>query len=296
MIDWRTLPPLTALRAFAALAETGTVTAAGARLNVSHAAISQQIRALEAHMNVPLVERGGRRLALTPEGRQLAEALVDGFGTISRTIESLTGLDADRPVQVSLTQVFATTWLMPRLADFQARNPGIDLMLNPSPRLMDPAPGGIDIALRFGSGDWPGLEAEMLFASDMVVAAAPSLVGEHSFDNPADLLHYVWLQEVETTQSEDWLRKHGVTEGRAKAILQVPGNLMLEGARAGQGVITTSYTSVAADVAAGRLRILFRDKGDTGYYIVTRPGSLRPQAGTFRRWLQKQAAEGHDSL
>lgn len=288
MMDWLNLPSLTALRAFSALAETGSAMRAGEALNVSHAAISQQIKALEAHMGVQLVDRSGRRLQLTAEGRELAEALKVGFGTMARSIDALTGADANRAVHVSTTQLFAATWLMPRLLDFQTRHPGIDLMVNPSAEVHKIEPGGIDVALRFGTGDWPGLDAEMLVPSDVVITAAPALVGDCDIVDPAELLRFPWLEELGTSESTDWLRKHGVTEGRAKSVTQVPGNLMLDGARAGQGVISTAMSSVEADVKAGRLRLLFRDEGATGYHIVTRPGVLRPNAKAFVTWLRRQ--------
>lgn len=287
MMNWLTLPPLTALRAFAALSETGSAQAAGAALNVSHAAISQQVKALEAHMGVALVDRSGRKLRLTTDGRELADALKTGFDTIARSVDALTGADLDRAVQVSTTQLFASTWLMPRLMDFQTRNPGIDLMINPSAELHELTPGGYDLALRFGDGNWPGLEVEMLVPSDIVITAAPSLVGTCEITRPEQLLDYPWLEELGTSESTDWLRKHGVTEGRAKSVTQVPGNLMLDGARAGQGIISTAMSSVEAELEAGRLRLLFRDMGETGYHIVTRPGVLRPKARQFVTWLKR---------
>ncbi|MEM6481341.1 MAG: LysR family transcriptional regulator [Pseudomonadota bacterium] len=282
------LPPLTALRAFLALSETGSAVAAGRALNVSHAAISQQIRVLEDHMGVSLVDRGGRSLVLTSEGRELAEALRSGFGTIERTVSAITGADAERAVQVSTTQLFATTWLMPRLLDFQKKHPDIDLMVNPVAALNDPEPGGIDVGLRFGSGDWTGLESEMLVPTDIVITAAPSLVGDTKIEHPCDLLQFPWLEELHDSSSTDWLQKHGVTEGRVRQWTHVPGNLVLDGARAGQGVICTAMSSVEADLAEGRLKLLFRDKGDTGYHIVTRPGILRPKAKAFLTWLRRQ--------
>lgn len=257
-------------------------------LNVSHAAISQQVKALEAHMGLPLVDRSGRALALTPAGLELADALKSGFGTMTRAVAALTGADADRPVHVSTTSLFATTWLMPRLADFQSKHTDIDLMVNPSADLHDPEPGGIDVGLRFGSGDWPGLDAEMLVPTDIAITAAPSLVGDCVIECPADLLQFPWLEELGTSESTDWLRKHGVLEGRAKRITQMPGNLMLEGARAGQGVVSTAMSSVEDDIASGRLRLLFLDRGETGYHIVTRPGIMRPKAKAFVTWLRRQ--------
>lgn len=290
-MDWRNLPPLASLRAFAAFAETGSVQKAGDALGVSHAAISQQIRSLEAHMGLTLVDRSSRALEMTTEGCQLAEALGEGFGVIDRTVATLTGADAERPVHISTTQLFATTWLMPRLMDFQARHPNIDLMVNPSAELTDPSPGGFDLALRFGSGDWPGLDAEMLVPTDIVISAAPSLVADRVIEDACDLLDLPWLQELGTNDSLDWLRKHGVTEAKVRSMLHVPGNLMLDGALAGQGVISTAMSSVESDVRAGRLQVLFRDKGDTGYHIVTRPGVMRPPAKAFLNWLRRQKAK-----
>ncbi|MEM6374912.1 MAG: LysR family transcriptional regulator [Pseudomonadota bacterium] len=286
------LPPLTALRAFLALAETGSAVAAGRALNVSHAAISQQIRGLEDHMGVSLVDRSGRSLALTSEGRDLAEALRTGFQTIQRTVSAITGADAKRAVQVSTTQLFATTWLMPRLLDFQKKHPDIDLWINPAAELNNPEPGGVDVALRFGTGDWPGLSSEVLVPSDIVITAAPSLVGEHLIEHPCDLLQFPWLEELDGSTSIDWLQKHGVTEGQVRQWTHVPGNLMLDGARAGQGVICTAMSSVEQDIASGRLKLLFRDEGDTGYHIVTHPGILRPKAKAFVSWLRRQKARG----
>lgn len=287
-MNWHTLPPLSALRAFAAFTEAGTVAKAGDALGVSHAAVSQQIRALEGHMGLTLVDRSSRALELTPEGAQLAEALTEGFGVMDRSIAALTGADAQRPVHISTTQLFAMTWLMPRLLDFQDKHPGIDLMVNPSAELTDPGPGGFDLALRFGSGNWPGLEAEMLVPTDIVITAAPALVEDRVIADPCDLLDLPWLQELGTNESADWLRKHGVTQTKVKSIVHVPGNLMLDGARAGQGVMSTAMSSVEADVRSGALRVLFRDKGDTGYHIVTKPGVMRPSAKTFVTWLRRQ--------
>ncbi len=291
-MDWHTLPPLTALRAFAALAQEGSASAAGARLNVSHAAISQQIKLLEAHMGLALTRREGRGLSLTAEGLHLAEALTEGFGAIAQRVAALTGADAQRPLQISVTPQFAASWLMPRLGDFQVRHPGVDLMVHPSPQRADPAPGGVDIAIRFGLGHWPGLQAELLLPTDIVVVAAPSLVGDRQFERREELLEYPWLSELDTSPASDWMFRAGLGGLRGTSVTQVPGNLMLDGARAGHGIAVLTSSSVEGDVAAGRLRILFCDSGETGYFIVTREGVMRPQAKAFLRWLRAQRPHG----
>ncbi|SHL34020.1 LysR family transcriptional regulator, glycine cleavage system transcriptional activator [Roseovarius litoreus] len=289
-MDWLSMPPLTALRAFSALAETGSASAAGAALNVSHAAISQQVKALEGHMGVALVDRSGRHLALTPAGRDLADALRAGFGAIARTVEALTGADADRPLQISTTPGFAAQWLMPRLLDFRNRHPDVDVMINPTPERVALEPGGIDIAIRHGMGHWPGVEAERLFSSPLVVVAAPSLVAGRSIRRPEDLIDLPWVQEYGTSESTDWLSRKGLASFRIGGMTQVPGNLLLEGVRQGQGVSLTVRQWVEDDVAAGRLKLLFEEPEDTAYYIVTRPGAPRSKAKAFIGWLRKQAA------
>ncbi|MFV2053951.1 LysR family transcriptional regulator [Aliiroseovarius sp. YM-037] len=287
-MDWMTLPSLNALRAFAAFAEHKSMSLAGQALNVSHAAISQQVRSLEDHLGTTLVDRRQKQLELTAEGAQLAEALALGFGAIERAVNVLTEADANRPLQISATPGFVSVWLMPRLSDFWHQHPDIDMMVNPTPELIELEPGGIDVAIRFGAGHWPGLEAEPLLETSLVVVAARSLVGEAEISDPLDLLEYPWLQELGTTESTDWFHQHGVTKERTKGLVQMPGNLVLEAARAGQGVVMTAMTSVAADIAAGRLRLLFEDKRDTAYYIVTRPGTQRRPVKLFVNWLKRQ--------
>ncbi|WP_136443078.1 LysR family transcriptional regulator [Pacificoceanicola onchidii] len=289
-MNWNNLPPLTALRAFAAYAQTGSVEAAGQALNVTHAAISQQMRQLEAHMGVVLLDRSGRSLALTPEGRTLADALRDGFGQIIQSVESLTGTDADRPLLLSTTPTFAASWLMPRLGRFREQHPDISLMVDPSAAVSALEPGGIDVALRYGNGNWPGLEAELLVKSAVVVVAAPHLVESKTIQTPSDLRDFHWLQEFGTTEATDWLSEHGVTSAPGRAITALPGNMMIEAVRQGQGVASLAGVFVEDDIRAGRLKVLFKDTRKSGYHLVTRPGVQRPPLRAFTRWIRREAA------
>ncbi|MBP0481418.1 LysR family transcriptional regulator [Sagittula salina] len=283
------LPPLSALRAFHAYAEAGNINAAGALLNVSHAAISQQLRALEAHLGIPLLNREGRRMALTPEGETLARALREGFGQITAAVDMLTGAEAERPLQVSTTPTFATAWLMPRLARFRAEHPEIGLMIDPTAALRPLEPGGIDVALRYGDGHWPGLEAELILRSPIAVVATPSLIGDREITNPEALRRYHWLQELGTNEATAWFAQHGLTPDAGLGMTSLPGNLMLEAARQGQGVAILARLLAEPDIAAGRLRVLFTDKETLGYWIVTRPGIARPPLKAFLRWMRRAA-------
>ncbi|MCF6234423.1 MAG: LysR family transcriptional regulator [Rhodobacteraceae bacterium] len=287
-MNWMNMPPLPALRAFSAYSEKGNVQQAGAALNVSHAAISQQLRALERHLGVALLDRSARSLSLTDQGRQLANALELGFGAISAAVGDLTQSDADRPVHVSCTSAFAASWLMPRLPGFRARHPGINLTIDPSPELITFKPGGIDLALRYGQGGWPGLEVEMLLPSPMVIVAAPGLLQGKQQIKPENLVDYPWLEELGTNESSRWLDTLGVVHKDHKTRIELPGNLLLDGVRAGQGVVLTVRHFVEADLKSGRLVELFCEDDERGYHIVTSPGVLRPSAKVLIQWLRCQ--------
>ncbi|GGH27090.1 LysR family transcriptional regulator [Cribrihabitans marinus] len=288
------LPPLSALRAFAAYVDTGSVQRAGEALNVSHPAISQQIRKLEDHLGLTLLDRSGRSATLTPEGRRLSEALTDGFGRIAERVSELTGAEAARPLHISTTPAFAANWLMPRVPEFRARHPEIDLMIDPNPALNDPVPGGLDLAIRYGAGTWDGFETELLERSGMAVVGAPSLIGDAVIDEPEQLRSFPWLQELGTTEATVWLTRHGV-EAPDRGGMYLPGNLALDAARNGQGILVTARLWVQEDVRAGRLRVLFEDSAENGYFIVTAPGVSRPALRDFRRWLRRQATGGDET-
>lgn len=291
MLNWRDFPPLSQLRAFSAFAEARSLEAAGARIGVTHAAISQQIRALEGHLGVALVERGGRRLALTPEGARLAEALEAGFGQIAATVSALTGVDETAPLRITTTPSFAAGWLMPRLPDFRARHPGIDLAIDPAPENREIGREA-DVGLRYGNGDWPGLEARLVLRSSVVVVAAPQLVPPGTPTNLGYLAGLPWLQELGTNEATMFLERYGLTRRAGAAIISLPGNLMLDAARDGQGVAVIARAFIEADLAAGRMRLLMEDSERDGYFLVTRPGPQRAALRAFTTWVMRQSGAG----
>lgn len=180
---------------------------------------------------------------------------------------------------------------MPRLAGFQAEHPGIDMMLSPSPALIDPAPGGIHVAIRYGTGGWKGLDSTPLIPAPVVVVGAPSLFKGRLPKVPQDLIPYPWLEELGTNETSSWLAAQGLERQQVLSRTQVPGNLMIDGARNGQGIAVTTRIAVAEDIAAGRLLVVFEERRDAGYHIVTKPGVRRPPLKVFLRWLKREARE-----
>ena len=288
-MDWLSFPPLSSLRAFAAFSETRNVVQAGTALNVSHAAISQQLRQLEKYMAVALLDRSGKSLKLTADGEHLARALELGFGAMEAAVRDLTQSGVDRPVHVSLTSSFAASWLMPRLPEFRATHPEVDLVLDPQPKVVELKPGGVDVAIRYGAGSWAGVDAEMLLQTPMVIVAAPQLLGGKLDWTPAELGHLPWLEEIGTTEATSWLEEQGTVLQRGAGRTHLPGNLVLDGLRAGQGVTVTVRHFVEPDIQAGRIVELYVEPDTRGYYIVTGKTALRPPVKTFVGWLRRQA-------
>jgi LysR family glycine cleavage system transcriptional activator len=244
---------------------------------------------LEDHLNVSLFDRSGRALILTQEGEQLASALRGGFALMGDAVGALTGARDARPLNISVTPTFAASWLMPRLAGFRAAHPEIDLMIDPTADVVALEPDGIDVAVRYGRGGWDHVDATMLWQSSMVVVGAPALVGDTAYADIDALAQFPWMEEFGNSESTSWLERHGVNE-KARGMLRVPGNLMIDGARDGQGIAVTVRRFVERDIEAGRLRVL-HEEGDpgSGYHIVTRKGVMRAPLKAFVTWLNREA-------
>lgn len=288
-MDWLKLPPLASLRAFAALAETGSATRAGAALNVTHAAISQQVRSLEASLGTKLVVRAGRGIRLTAAGMRLAGDLTNGFATIEGGIAALRDAESNRPVQVTLSPAFAVAWLMPRLPDFRMRHPDITLLLNPTAEVIEITPGGMDVAMRYRERNRPP-PLEELMPLDLLIVGAPRLLGPSPPKDPADWTALPWLQELGTNEVGDWFARRKIKPDRPLAITHMPGNLIMEAVRRGDGLTFTPRPLVEAGIRSGELIELFCEPEFGGIYLETQPDPLRQPVREFVAWLRRQAA------
>jgi LysR family transcriptional regulator, glycine cleavage system transcriptional activator len=287
--DWRSLPSLTALRAFAATAELRSFSQAARVLNVTHAAVAQQVRALEEHLGRPLVQREGRGVSLTADGEQLAEALSEGFGAFQRGLEALRAGEADRPVRITLTASFAAQWLMPRLRDFWDRNPDIGLSLHPDSKVVDLHRERMDLAIRYGNGDWPGVEAAYLTSARMVIAGAPSLIGDRNL-TLRDLESMDWILSRTWPEQDAWLRQLGLDPEALNRTDINSEELAIAAARQGLGLVIESVALIESDVAEGRLRIVHESRDKLpAYFVATLPGPKRAAARVFLKWLKSQS-------
>jgi len=289
-MDPTRLPSLTALRAFDAVARDGGFSAAARALNVTHAAIAQQVRALERDLGVPLLYRQGRGLTLTEEGETLAAALRDGLGQIAAAVAQITGPAQTRPLRVTMTPSFASQWLMPRLRGFWSAHPDVPLTLHPDNRVIDLHREGMDLAIRFGDGNWPGLEVTLLAPAAYAIVAAPSLIAGRDSLTRDDLRTLPWVIEEDWPEQTLWLRRFGIDPDGLTGLRVPTEELALEAARQGFGLHLELPALIEDDLARGRLVTVHQGTPEgLGYFLVTRPGPAKPALRLFTRWLRSVA-------
>ncbi len=283
------MPSLASLRAFEAAARLSGFSPAARELNVTHAAVSQQVRALEAELGLPLVIRSGRGIELTADGRALAAAVGDGFEMIQAAIASFASRDENRPVRVTSTAAFTSEWLMPRLRGFWIAHPEIAISLHPDSRPFDLRREGMDLGIRYGRGNWPGVETCLLASARMVVAADRSLVPD-SAPLPIERLQEMpWVLMSDWPEQRTWLESIGLDIDRLRVTLVLTEELAMTAARQGMGLVVQDRALLEHDLASGRLTLV-HDREDTlpAYFLVTAPGPLRRPAQIFRDWLLDQ--------
>ena len=286
-VDWMTFPSLTALRAFEAAARLQGFSQAARALNVTHAAVAQQVRSLEEHLGQELIYREGRGLKLTAKGARLAQALADGFQTIEQALSELRTDEAGSPLRITMTPAFATQWLMPRLGEFWAKHPDVPLLLHPEQRTMDLRRDGLDLGIRFGSGKWPGVEAELLTAARYVIVGAPDLVQGRKDLTPAEMSAMPWVIEQDWPEALEWLKGNGLRPDALQITLMPNEELALAAAREGLGLHVEAATLVEQDVEEGNLVVLASIQDESlAYYMVRKPGPLRPELRIFMKWLK----------
>jgi LysR family glycine cleavage system transcriptional activator len=289
MIDWRRMPSLSTLRAFAATAQEGGFSAAARQLNVTHAAVAQHVRAFEEHLGLPLVWRDGRRIRLTPEGERLARALAEGFATMQDAIVALRDQNADRPLSVTLPPAFAAEWLMPRLAGFWKRHPEIPLSLLPEHRIIDLREAGAALGIRFGDGKWPGVISEFLVEAPQIVVGAPELLGGRRSLSLREMSMLPWVREGDWPEQMQLLESIGLQPAALRFTDFPNEELALSAAREGLGLHLESAALVDEDIRNGWLVKIHEIRDESlGYYIVRPPGPVGPAARIFVDWLKSQ--------
>lgn len=269
------------LRAFDATARHGGFTGAGRALNVTHAAVTQAVRALEADLGVTLVRREGRTVGLTEAGERLARSLNDGFGSIASGIEDLRRSESQRPLRVATTVFLAQALILPRLTEFWAMHPGIEISMTPGLALVDVVAEGYDLALRAWKGNAPGTVTEPLAQSRWVVAGAPSLLGE----GPVDVRRLPWI--VPDDEHASILRQVGIEVPAAQRVQIGSPHLEISAGLTGLGLILATEVVIRKELGSGQLReVNLSGFPMVNYYVTMPDGPRRPEAEAFVKWVR----------
>lgn len=289
----RHLPPLNTLRAFEAAARLLSFSKAADELNVTHGAVSRSVRQLEGDLGIRLFERTTRSVHLTPGGAAYAQEIRSALDLLAAATTSVARQRSSDLLNVTTVDSFAAKWLVPRLFRFRRIHGDIDVRLSTSERLADFVTDGIDIAIRYGQGRYPGLQSELLMEEDLSPVCSPALLtGQHPLHDPENLKYHTLIHDDFHVNWSMWLRTAGITgidPHRGPSFYS--SEHAVQAAVLGQGVVLGRSALVGDDLAAGRLIRPFTMRLPAGlaYYIVY-PSLQRPQVRAFRDWLFAEAA------
>ena len=284
--------PLNALRAFEASARHLSFTRAADELSVTQAAISQQVRGLEERLGVALFRRLPRGLALTDEGLALLPVLADAFGRIEAVMRQFDRGHFFSVLTVSVIGTFAVGWLMPRLAQFRQAHPFIDLRLLTNNNVVDLTGEGLDYAIRFGDGNWPGLESEAILPAPLGVLCAPALA--RRIRSAQDLSRETLLRSYRPEDWPSWFAAAGIEPGPVRGPVFDSSRLMVEAAIQGAGVALAPVRMFSRELDLGWLAQPLACEVDAGAYWLVRAKTkaVSPAMQLFRDWLLATAQNG----
>jgi LysR family transcriptional regulator, glycine cleavage system transcriptional activator len=292
----RRLPPLNALKSFEAAARHESFTRAAEELHVTQGAVSQQVKALEAELGFKLFERERQRLKITEAGRDYLMVIRDALDRIAHGTERLMQRQSAGALTVSTSPDFAAKWLVHRLARFAEAHPGIDLRISATMHHVDFAREDVDLAVRHGDGNWPGLDVARLCSEQLFAICSPKLLaGRNRLQQPADVLKWPLLHLDDHKAWQRWLALAGVT---APETLQGPvlnrASMVIDAAIDGQGIALARTALAAWDLVSRRIVRPFdlTWRLANTYWIVGPKATAKvAKISRFRDWLLAEAAD-----
>src|SRR6516165_6837944 len=291
----RRLPALNALKAFEAAARHESFTRAAEELFVTQGAVSHQVKALEQELGIKLFNRERQRLVITEAGREYLNVIRDALDRIAVGTERLLQRQNVGVLTVSTSPDFAAKWLVHRLGHFAEAHADIDLRVSATLHHVDFAREEVDLAVRHGDGNWPGLDPVQLSAEQLFAVCSPKLLsGRRKLSKPADLLKLPLIHLDNRDDWKNWLRGVGVDDAEVThgpVLNRV--SMVIDAAIDGQGVALARTTLAAWDLINGRLVRPFPDSvplSKTYWIICPKATSSLPKIVTFRNWLLAEAA------
>lgn len=292
----RLLPPMAALHSFAAAARVGSFSRAGDELGLTQSAVSRQIAHLEDWLQLRLFDRTGRRVVLTSEGRDYADAIVPALDRIRRATARAIARRPDRELAIATLPSFGMRWLAPRLPRLAAHSPDLVVSFAARSTEFDFGEEQFDAAIHFGRDDWPGVAHDLLFREEAVAVISPAFRDKHCIERPYDLMQAPLLALASRPQAwRGWFDAVGIAEARPEPTATFEHFLMLaQAASAGAGAALIPSFLIEPELASGALISPFeataRQAG--AYYLVYPADRLENQFfRNFRSWLLDEAAQ-----
>ncbi len=283
--------PLNALRAFEAAARHLSFTRAAIELRVTQAAVSHQVKLLEQRIGVTLFRRLPRGLMITEEGLALLPTLRESFDRMADMLERFEGGHMREVLTLGAVGTFAVGWLLPRLADFRARHPFIDVRLSTNNNRVDIAAEGLDFAIRFGNGAWHDTEAEALFEAPLSALCVPAVAAR--LKNPEDVGRATLLRSYRADEWPGWFEAANAVPPPITGPVFDSSVLMVETALQGAGVALAPPLMFSRHLASGALEQPFPVYVSKGSYWLTRLKSRAPTPAmkVFSEWMIEMAEE-----
>ena len=289
----RSLPSPVSLRAFEAAARHLSFTRAAQELFVTQSAVSHQVRSLEDELGVRLFLRLTRQLRLTEAGEILLTVVRDSYDRIEDTVKEIKSGTTAHPLRISLTSYFAARWLTRRLGAFSALHPEVEIHLHLINGDVDFKRMDLDLAIVWGTGDWPNLEAELLMPIQITAVCSPELLANGpALIKVGDLRHHVLLHEAGLELWDIWLKSNKADEiSPTRNIVMDDPNVLHQAAIEGQGVALGARALLDDEITRGLLVQPFDTTVELGgYYVLHPPGAgSKPNISAFISWLMREA-------
>lgn len=295
------MPPLNALRAFYAASRNGSFSAAAKEIHVTHGAVSRHIRQLEDVLGTQLFRRLPRGVELTDHGKTLSFAVSRAFDDIADAVDTFRSKPGESVITISTVPSIAARWLVPRLEKFQRQHPKIEMRISTTQNLVDFERDSVDLVIRYGHGDWPGLDKKLLFSQKLTPVCAPSILKD--WKRPLtynDLAEFRLIVSTGYHYWKAWSKAAGVEEIEPKAILEfADSNVAIQAALEAQGIALLPEILVSRELREKRLVQVFPETltDEMGYFLAYPSGrQFKPHVLAVIEWLLQEAQTDGPSM
>lgn len=286
------MPPLKSLQFFMTAAQAGSFKTAAKQLNVTQAAVSQQIKQLEEYLDVRLFERNNRQTKLTGLGERLLPFIEQGFDQFKLGLQQISGDVSPHVLRISAIHSFTSLWLLPRLQEFQSMHPDIMVQIAPSNDLVDFGQAQVDLAIRMGRGNYPGLLAKPMVTDQLILVASSTLVDNEKKQDPAHVFALPWIEDTSTDVVPIFKQlclQHQVNSEDITSVICTNNSVILiENALAGRGVTLINKSLVADHLRSGALVKLldFSQPSPYSLYLAAPEHHFQwPKVKAFEAWM-----------